>query len=40
MMFNARSRLVVLYEERALSDKFGQSNDEYRREVGRWVPRL
>lgn len=31
---------VVLHEERALSDKFGQSYDDYRRNVGRWLPRL
>jgi protein-S-isoprenylcysteine O-methyltransferase Ste14 len=31
---------VILYEERALGKQFGESYDEYRRTVGRWIPRL
>ena len=31
---------VVFYEEPTLSGKFGAEYDEYRRNVGRWCPRL
>jgi protein-S-isoprenylcysteine O-methyltransferase Ste14 len=31
---------VVFYEERVLAQKFGPEYDAYRRDVGRWVPRL
>jgi protein-S-isoprenylcysteine O-methyltransferase Ste14 len=30
---------VVIYEEPALRQRFGESYEEYCREVGRWVPR-
>jgi protein-S-isoprenylcysteine O-methyltransferase Ste14 len=29
---------VVLYEEPALRGRFGESYDQYRRSVGRWIP--
>ena len=31
---------VVLYEEPTLSQQFGESYDEYRRRVPRWLPRF
>jgi protein-S-isoprenylcysteine O-methyltransferase Ste14 len=31
--------LVLLYEEPVLRGKFGAAYDEYRRNVGRWIPR-
>jgi protein-S-isoprenylcysteine O-methyltransferase Ste14 len=31
---------VLLYEEPALSRKFGMSYEDYRRRVPRWIPRL
>jgi protein-S-isoprenylcysteine O-methyltransferase Ste14 len=31
---------VILYEERALGKQFGESYEEYRQTVGRWIPRL
>jgi len=31
---------VVLYEEPTLQRQFGESYEEYRRQVPRWVPRL
>lgn len=31
---------VLLYEEPALQHRFGASYDDYRRSVGRWMPRL
>jgi protein-S-isoprenylcysteine O-methyltransferase Ste14 len=31
---------VIFYEERVLAEKFGPEYDAYRRQVGRWVPRL
>jgi protein-S-isoprenylcysteine O-methyltransferase Ste14 len=31
---------VIFYEERVLAEKFGPEYDAYRRDVGRWVPRL
>ena len=30
---------VILYEEPALQRRFGDSYDQYRRAVGRWIPR-
>lgn len=30
---------VIGYEEPALRDQFGQTYDEYRRSVSRWIPR-
>ena len=30
---------VVLYEEPALRGRFGESYEQYRRSVGRWIPR-
>jgi len=39
-LFAAIHAFVVLYEERVLSDKFGQDYETYRRQVGRWLPRL
>jgi protein-S-isoprenylcysteine O-methyltransferase Ste14 len=36
----AAHAFVVLYEERVLSDKFGHDYDAYRRQAGRWIPRL
>jgi hypothetical protein len=31
--------MVVLYEESALSTRFGALYEDYRREVPRWLPR-
>ena len=30
---------VILYEEPALRARFGESYEQYRRAVGRWIPR-
>ena len=30
---------VILYEERTLRARFGDSYEQYRRSVGRWIPR-
>ena len=32
--------LVILYEERALTKKFGTSYEQYCKEVPRWIPRV
>ena len=37
--FLGANLFVIGYEEPALRDRFGQSYDEYRRQVGRWIPR-
>ncbi|HVN17401.1 MAG TPA: isoprenylcysteine carboxylmethyltransferase family protein [Dongiaceae bacterium] len=39
MLLIART-FVVLYEEPTLERQFGESYQEYRREVPRWIPRL
>jgi protein-S-isoprenylcysteine O-methyltransferase Ste14 len=31
---------VIVYEERVLAQQFGPEYDAYRRQVGRWVPRI
>jgi protein-S-isoprenylcysteine O-methyltransferase Ste14 len=38
MLFTAHT-FVVLYEEPTLHRQFGESYDEYRRKVPRWIPR-
>jgi len=37
--FLCANLFVIFYEEPALRRRFGASYDEYRREVGRWLPR-
>jgi len=32
--------MVVFYEERTLQRRFGDSYEQYRRAVGRWIPRV
>ena len=38
--FAAVNLVVLVYEEPTLSRRFGESYERYRREVGRWLPRL
>ena len=40
IFFAAANVFVMVYEEPALRRQFGESYERYRREVGRWIPRL
>ena len=40
LLLMATHAFVVFHEERVLAEKFGPDYEAYRRQVGRWLPRL
>ena len=40
IFFGCANLFILLYEEPALQRKFGESYEQYRQRVGRWIPKL